>query len=293
MSPTRPAMLRRAPVRACLWTAAALAILPMAGAAHAQGPAPHDTLDAVLWVQRSVEFKASALGAFALARKRLDEALADRNWTAVPAEQSGTFQDFPPALILDLDETVLDNSLFHAWMVKSDKPFDPKAWTRFVASETSTVVDGALDFAKYADSKGVKVFYVSNRTSEEKESTRRNMARLGFPMGGNVDVFLMTRDRPDWTSAKGTRRAFIAKDYRVLLNLGDNLGDFTDAFRGSEVERLKVYDDNRARWGREWIMLPNPKYGSFESAPYGHNFKLSREGQRKAKLDAIEAWSAP
>ena len=112
-------------------------------------------------------------------------------------------------------------------------------------------------------------------------------------MGGNVDVFLMARKQPDWGSAKGTRRAFVAKDYRVLLNLGDNFGDFSDAYRTSEDERLKAFEENRERWGREWIMLPNPTYGSFESAPFGHDFKTPAEKQREMKRGVLKAWPGP
>ena len=139
---------------------------------------------------------------------------------------------------------------------------------------TSLPIPGAVEFAQYADAKGVKVFYMSNRTAAEEPPTRKNLEKFGFPMGGTVDTMLMVGKQPDWGSAKGTRRAHIAKTYRVLLNVGDNFGDFVDEYRGSEAERQKVMDANRDRWGREWIMLANPAYGSFESAPFGHDFKL-------------------
>ncbi|MGH7359912.1 MAG: HAD family acid phosphatase, partial [Candidatus Rokuibacteriota bacterium] len=97
----------------------------------------------------------------------------------------------------------------------------------------------------------------------------------------------------DWGSAKGTRRAFVARDYRVLLNVGDNFADFVDEFRGTEAERLAVLEQHQARWGREWIMLANPSYGSFESAPFKHDFKLSDADRRKAKREALQAWPGP
>ena len=120
----------------------------------------------------------------------------------------------------------------------------------------------------------MKVFYVSNRTAEEEAATRKNLEKFGFPLDGDVDTVLMAREQPDWGSAKGTRRAHIAESYRVLLNLGDNFGDFVDEFRGTEAERLVVLEEHKDRWGREWIMLANPTYGSFESAPFKHDFKL-------------------
>jgi acid phosphatase len=263
-----------------------------ASAALAQTP-QNDLLNATLWMQSAVEYKANSLSAFALAKLRLEQALADKNWTGAPAEQNGAYQDLPPAVVLDLDETLLDNSRFQAWMVLNDQTFSPPVWTKFVNAQVTEAIPGAVDFAKFAESKGVKVFYVSNRTAEEKDSTRKNMERLGFPMGGNVDTFLMTKDRPEWTSAKGTRRAFVAKDYRILLNLGDNFGDFVDSYRSSEEERLKVFEANKERWGREWIMLANPAYGSFESAPFGHDTKKSPDEQRKAKRSVLQSWSGP
>ena len=270
----------------------AIASLTLVQSASAQAP-QNDLLNATLWMQRAVEYKANSLTAFALAKIRLEQALNDENWTGAPAEQTGNYQKLPPALILDLDETLVDNSRFQAWMTLNGTVFTPQVWTKFVNAQVSEAIPGAVDFLKFADSKGVKLFYVTNRTSEEEEATRKNLGRLGFPMGGNVDTFLMTRKKPDWGSAKGTRRAFVAKDYRVLLMLGDNFGDFVDAYRGSEAERLKVFEENRERWGREWIMLANPAYGSFESAPFGHDYKKSADEQRQAKRAVLDAWSGP
>jgi len=217
--------------------------------------------------------------------------LADKNWTAAPAEQTGDYKALSPAVVLDVDETLLDNSGYQAWMVVNDKGFDPKAWTQFVKSETSPPIPGAVEFTQYADSKGVRVFYVTNRTKAEEDPTRESMKNYGFPMGGNIDTILSAKERPDWGSAKGTRRAVIAKHYRILLLVGDNFGDFTDAYKGSEADRLKVFEENKARWGHDWIVLPNPSYGSFESAPYGGNFKLPPEEQRAAKRGVLTPWN--
>ena len=262
-------------------------------AQQAPDPPASDLLNAVLWMQRSVEYKASALTAFALARIRLDQALADPNWTGAPREQTGAYQSLPTAVILDIDETILDNSGYQAWMVLKGTIFDPKTWNAYVNTVTSLPIPGALEFAQYADSKGVKVFYVTNRTAEEEPATRTNLEKFGFPMGGNADTMLMTRKQPEWGSAKGTRRAHVARSYRVLLNVGDNFGDFVDEFRGNEAERLKVLEQHKDRWGREWIMIANPSYGSFESAPFGHDFKLPEGEKRKLKRGALDAWPGP
>src|SRR5262245_44010608 len=272
---------------------ALLLSLNVATPALAQAPPANDLLNAVLWMQRSVEYKATTLSAFALARIRLEQALTDANWTAAPKEQTGAYQALPPAIILDVDESIVDNSGYQAWMTMNDTTFDPKTWNAYVNTVTSLAIPGAVEFANYAASRGVKVFYISNRTAEEEPATRKNLEKLGFPMGGDVDTMLMTRKQPDWGSAKGTRRAYIAKNYRILLNVGDNFGDFVDEYRGTDAERLKVFEQYKDRWGREWIMIANPSYGSFESAPFNHDFKLSPDDRRNAKRGVLDAWPGP
>lgn len=263
-------------------------------AARAQDAVPaSDMLLATLWTQRAIEYKANALTVFTLARIRLDEALADKSWTAAPGEQKGEYQGLPPAVILDVDETLIDNSRYQVWMLKNNQSFSTKTWNEFCAAQISTAIPGAVEFVKYADSKGVKVFYITNRDAVTEKDTRENMQKLGFPMGGNVDTFLMQNEQPGWGSAKSSRRAVVTKDYRVLLNIGDNFGDFDDRYRGSEADRIKAYEADMPYWGKQWLMIANPTYGSFDTAPFGHDFKKPREEQRKAKWDVLDAWSGP
>lgn len=263
-------------------------------AARAQDAVPaSDMLLATLWTQRAIEYKANALTVFTLARIRLDEALADKSWTAAPGEQKGEYQGLPPAVILDVDETLIDNSRYQVWMLKNNQSFSTKTWNEFCAAQISTAIPGAVEFVKYADSKGVKVFYITNRDAVTEKDTRENMQKLGFPMGGNVDTFLMQNEQPGWGSAKSSRRAVVTKDYRVLLNIGDNFGDFDDRYRSSEADRIKAYEADMPYWGKQWLMIANPTYGSFDTAPFGHDFKKPREEQRKAKWDVLDGWSGP
>src|SRR2546430_9381648 len=88
---------------AILALVAALGSAAPALAQQAPEPPASDLLNAVLWMQRSVEYKASELTAFALARIRLDHALADPTWTAAPKQQTGANPSLPPAFILDVD----------------------------------------------------------------------------------------------------------------------------------------------------------------------------------------------
>ncbi|GAB2175481.1 5'-nucleotidase, lipoprotein e(P4) family [Dongia sp. agr-C8] len=274
------------------------AVLSVAAAAQENTPAaapvmPDDNLNAVLWMQHSVEYQASTMAAFALAKRRLIQAMGDPWWTAVPDVQKGNYSKLPPAIVVDADETMLDNSKYQAWNIASGKPFSNETWKAFVEAKVSTAVPGAVAFTRYANARGIKVFYVTNRTADMEQATRENMQALKFPMGGNVDTFLFSKEKEDWTSAKGTRRAFIAKNYRVLLLIGDNFGDFVDAYKGTEADRQKVFDDSAAHWTKDWIMLPNPSYGSFEAVPYGFNYGASPDEMRDAKKKALTSWGGP
>ena len=269
---------------------AAMTMLPLAASA-ADTPVPqNDLLNATLWVSNSVEYKANTLGAFALAQMRLDQALADKSWSAIGQTDAA---DKPLAIVVDADETVIDNGPYESWLVKTGQDYSGKTWGAWVAAGQARAIPGAVEFAKYADSKGVKVFYVTNRSADQEDATRKNMEALGFPMGGNVDVFLMSKEKEDWTSKKGTRRDFVGKDYRVLLLLGDNYGDFSDDYGKSEAERLTSLQGNMAHIGHDWIFIANPEYGSFESAPFNSDYKLSPDQRRQMKIDSLPAWSGP
>lgn len=252
---------------------------------------PNDLLNATLWMQQSVEYKANVLGAFALAKIRLDEALADKNWTALPDMQGDAYADKPTAIIVDCDETILDNNVYEAHLVIDNKSFSSKEWTAYVNDEVTGAMPGAVEFTQYAASKGVKVFYITNRKAEEKEATYKNMEALGFPMGDNVDTLLVKGQKEEWGSAKGNRDQLVASDYRVLLMVGDNLSDFTDDYKGTPEERVAVFEKNMDHWGKDWIVMPNPEYGSFESAPFGSDYKLSEEERRKMKIDSLKGWT--
>ncbi len=255
-----------------------------------QAAEANDNLNATLWMQSSVEYAGVTMGAYQLATVMLDLALADKSWTAVPDEQGANYADKPPAVILDVDETVLDNSKYQAWMVMNDKSFHPKTWGEFVNSVDSMPIPGSLEFTKYAASKGVKVFYVSNRTGDLEEATRKNLEKYGYPMGGNVDTVLLKAEIPAWESSKKSpRRLHVAKDYRVLLVMGDNFGDFVDGYKGSLAERKALMDKTVSMWGTKWIVLPNPSYGSWESAAFAHDYK--DPDQRGKKQGALSIWA--
>ncbi|WP_138465475.1 5'-nucleotidase, lipoprotein e(P4) family [Poseidonocella sp. HB161398] len=271
--------------------ALAVAASGLLAAAQDSAAAPqNDLMNATVWMETAVEYKATVQQLFKLAKTQLDAALEDPSWTAVPDKQGEGYEDLPLAIVSDLDETLLDNGNYEVSLVTRGTSYSSSEWADYVESKTSEAVPGAVEFAKYAESKGVKMFYVSNRKEPGKQATYENMEALGFPMGGNADTVLLRGGKEEWGSAKENRIAYVAENYRVVLLMGDNLGDFTDAAEGSLEERDAVLAETADRWGQDWIMFPNPEYGSWESATFGGEWSLSEDERRQKKIDAMEPW---
>jgi 5'-nucleotidase (lipoprotein e(P4) family) len=233
----------------------------------------HTILNPALWMQSSAEYRAIALQTYANARRALDAGLA---------ESPG---GLPPAIILDLDETSLDNTPFEARMIRSGQTYNEAAWKRWTAEGAAPAIPGAAEFLKYAQSRGVRPFYITNRDMDEEPGTRRNLETLGFPLEAGVDTLLQRGENGWTTSDKTARRQYVAQAHRVLLLLGDDLNDFVDARDKSHAEREQLLAANAKEWGTRWFILPNAMYGSWERAAIGPGGTPCEQVQRK--VDAM------
>lgn len=251
-------------------------------------PPSFEGLNPTLWTQTSVEHRGLTSQSYQLARLRLDEALSDSTWTAA-LEQTDAYSDLPTAVILDIDETVLDNSYYQARLTIDAQPYAPATWDEWVQESAATPVPGALEFCQYAESQGVTVFYVTNRAAHLEEPTRVNLAHYDFPFQESVDTLLLRGERPEWdTSDKGPRRTEVAAGYRILLLIGDNMGDFVSASNGTVAERQAFANEHASYLGTRWITLPNSQYGSWEGAVLGFDFSRPLEELRRIKIDALD-----
>lgn len=260
--------------------------MPQAPAAAQRARHTHENLNAVLWMQTAAEYRASTMQAYRLARMQLDAALRDPSWTAA-TEQEGNASSLPPAVIVDLDETVLDNSAFQARQVQDGSAYSEDAWNRWVEERKAGAIPGAIEFLTYATSRGVTPFYVTNRDRNVEDATRDVMVKLGVPVTSERDTVL-TRHENGWDgSDKSSRRQSVAANYRVLLLIGDNFEDFVSGTRASIADRAAMMEKYEAFWGRKWIVLPNPTYGSWESALTLGMTQPSAEQTLAAKYHAL------
>lgn len=225
------------------------------------------TLNATLWMQTSAEYQAIAREVYRSARTQLDLALADPAWNAMPDVTSSATK--PPAVVLDLDETAIDTSSFQSRAIREQRSYTEESWKQFSEAGNSRAIAPAGDFLRYAASRGVAIFYVTNRVAAEEPPLRKNIGALNFPLSDSPDNVLTRNERPEWTSDKSSRRMYVASNYRVLLLLGDDLNDFMPAAGKSIADRNELLQRSEDQWGQRWFMLPNPMYGSWERAVTG------------------------
>jgi acid phosphatase len=242
-------------------------------------------------VQGAAEYAAGATGAYGMAARGMELGREDSTWTAA-TEQEGGYHRLPLAVILDVDETVLDNTPYQARLIQDGERFGPESWAAWVGEAGARAIPGALEFTRSAAEAGVTVFYVTNRDAPLEEATRSNLERLGFPLAADVDAVLTRGERPDWSSDKSSRRRHVARRYRILLLIGDDLGDFVTVDGADPAERIALVEQNRERWGTHWIVLPNPMYGSWERSLLGFANLHDAEAQR-LKRERLEASRPP
>ena len=100
----------------------------------------------------------------------------------------------------------------------------------------------------------------------------------------------MKGEKPEWTSDKTSRRQLIADDYRIVMMIGDNFGDFVslDVNRSSTEQRNNAAKAYNEMWGHSWFMLANPTYGDWESAFIGFDYGIPRSKQLEMKLNVLD-----
>lgn len=236
---------------------------------------------AILYMQKAGEYRALAYQAFNVARMQLDADFEKKNVKRLPKAERKRAR----AVVVDVDETVLDNSMAQAFAVKNRLPFIPAQWTEWVNMRRATAIPGAADFLNYASRRGVRVFYVTNRNEAEKAATIDNLKQTGFP-----DVSAETVVVRGAESGKEPRREAIRQKYRIVLLMGDNLNDLSNVFeRKSVADRFAAVDQTREQFGRRFIVLPNAMYGDWESAIYNYE-RLSEAEKTRRRNEALTSF---
>ena len=255
----------------------AYALMVSACATMTPQHAPTEDLG-ILWVKHSAEYRALAAQTYDEALNDLDGFMRDTRWDVVrdPVKPSA----LPPAVILDVDETVVSNVDFQ---LTFERPFENHKLDTWSSNYQSLPVPGAAAFINTARQMGVAVFFVTNRPCQpkvgnddpcpQKQTTIDDIRQIG--VDADADHVLLSGERAGWDKEKLSRRQYIAETHRVIMLLGDDLSDFIPCVRedpagecttaATRASRLDALDKHRQMWGNGWYILPNPMHGSWTS----------------------------
>jgi 5'-nucleotidase (lipoprotein e(P4) family) len=252
---------------------------PQHVADHNASPIVNQVVDqnmhAVLWLQNSGEYQALCHQAFNAAKAAVDQA---------KQTQSQAW-----AVMVDLDETMLDNSPYAAWMLLNQEPYTPSTWSKWCDAAEATALPGAVDFAQYVTSQGGALFYVSNRDYETLEVTMQNLRKLNFPEVNPSRVLLKT----DSSNKAARLQQITDAGYQVVLLLGDNLNDFPQlaTWHQNNADRKQITAINKSAFGQRFILLPNPTYGDWEGGMAPNYHELSDAEKLLVRRENLRAWS--
>jgi len=176
--------------------------------AHADDQAGRESLNATLWMQRAPEYRAISEQVYRLATQKI----------AAPAPGSAAVEQkdvpadvlarMPTAVIMDLDETVLDNTVYQARLLRDRATYNPKTWGEWVGAGNAGLIPGAREFIAAARKLGHTVFFLTNRdcttpppTSTDpcpaETATMKNLVALGIDLAPDPEHLLLRKERPE------------------------------------------------------------------------------------------------
>lgn len=255
---------------------AALLVLAACAATSSEHD-PHKDLG-ILWVKHSAEYKAITQQVYRDAREDLPRLLEDKQWNAMTGH--GEVSSLPPAVILDVDETVVSNVNFQ---LTFERPFANHKLDTWSGNQNSLGVPGVEAFISAARELGVTVFFVTNRPCDlidgnddpcpQKKTTVDDIRELGISV--EPDYVMLANERPGWDREKQVRREYVAKTHRIIALVGDDLSDFIACVRenphgacteaATSESRAAALEEHADFWGNGWYILPNPMHGSWTS----------------------------
>jgi acid phosphatase len=231
----------------------------------------------LLWVKHSAEYPAITMQVYQSAQDDLPRFIDDKSWSAMPGHPKT--DGLPPAVVLDVDETVVSNIDFQ---ISFERPFTNRKLYDFYQQHPAIPVPGVVEFVAAARAAGVTVFFVTNRPCEliddnpapcpQQQGVIHELESIGIDVDAD---HVMLADQNGWDRAKITRREYIAESHRVIMLIGDDLGDFVPCVRtklygpctepATKDSRKLLVEQYSDRWSNGWYILPGPTHGSWSS----------------------------
>jgi 5'-nucleotidase (lipoprotein e(P4) family) len=264
-----------------------LVVANMVASAPAEDPSPgseaHEMLDAVVWEQTSAEFYAAARQAFNAATEKMDLGLRDKFWTASPKQlEAGKFQDLPPAVVVNVDETVISNTPYISRLILKHSPMDWTGYDSWAKEAKCPAIPGAKKFLDHAADRDVAIIYNTMRPDQWRQATISNLKWLEYPFDSDKDELIMGSD---WSSA--------LEKHRILVVVGDTLSDFMLESVNDAAKRREQAAQCHSYWGMKWFIIPNPMMGQWEDALSGEESNRSAIIRNKMRFLKTEPDAEP
>lgn len=272
----------RGPVRRLIWAPAfAGALLASSACATSQAPPPASTPPTELrvpptmqWLYGSGEGAAASIQAYRAFRDHVLAAARARPRDSVVLAEGSTLSaprfvpcgDKPLAVVLDADETVIQNLGLEYAFARRGVDYDRDLHQRWQSQSVEVApMPGAVTALQAVRAAGVKVIFNTNRDSQHAAATAAALNRAGLGPAVHLDTLFLRGDPPGDREKDG-RRGLIASRYCVVAMAGDQLGDFSDHFNARglgvrERRRAATAEPFASLWGNGWFMLSNPVYG--------------------------------
>lgn len=201
----------------------------------------------IKWYQRAAERKALSLQAYGAATKKLEAKVA----AGVPTSWG---------VVLDIDETTLDNSPYQKSRADLGLGYSPRTWTAWVNEKAAKPIPGAPAFIARVKALGGKVIFVSNRLeANECPQTRENLAAHGITADAMLCKTGSSDKNPRFDQIKLGQGTNLPPT-TIVMFVGDNILDFP----GISQDIRKQADSAFASFGETNFIIPNPMYGSWE-----------------------------
>ncbi|MFQ5640065.1 MAG: HAD family acid phosphatase [bacterium] len=234
---------------------AILILIYSLSAACAQEPKklPND----IKWMTKSIEYSAICMQTYRNA------------WQAVKDAAESQTQNW--VVVLDIDETVLDNSPYAIQLYENSKPFTEESWAKWVYREEAALVPGAKAFIDSVRTLGPKahIAYITNRLSEYDHATKQNLKKYGLFQEDDILLARMgsedTKENRRRCLETGTDRCKKNGPCVILALVGDHIRDFVPVYGSKNVFQYWNNDlKEDTNWGKKYFMLPNPNYGAWQ-----------------------------
>lgn len=222
---------------------------PAPPATASVAPASAAVPDSIRWFRTSAEYVGTVLETYRAATARVESTSA-----TLPA---GSW-----AVVLDADETVLDNSQYQLERAQAHAGFTEESWAAWVKRREATPLPGVASFLSRVHALGGRIAIVTNRLQSVCADTEAVFAKHTLV----YDTMLCRVDgtpsdkNPRFRAVAEGRTPLGTSPLTIVVFVGDNILDFPGLSQGIRAQGEPAY----AQFGVQYFLLPNPMYGSWQ-----------------------------